>query len=390
MKNKEVEKAIKNSVLSFSKQKSRNLYQNLFDESFRKKNPEGKWFYAAFDQVKLDAEYDGLPSAESFWRDRISLEVFSIFKRVACVDPDVIIALSGELQESRSTQNMMLVILPNEQIASISFILEFSKNNQIEFSLANVHGVRKQLDLASEAALVISKSNGSKYKTIGVVSSALAKKFPHFYFKQRMNWEFYMPEKRSARCRLCYDQAAIFMPQLNITHDIEGEIKNWLQRKRHSNAEKAAFIISRIIETAKECSHGAIFIFSTPSDIATEAERLTCMKNIRKKSLFVMDRARKSYINRITSIDGAVLVDYDGYCYAYGAILDGKTARPGRIDRGSRHNSSRNYVIEKNLTRGKNCSPFIAVVKSEDGMITVFPIHVYPVKCRRSTLKLTV
>jgi hypothetical protein len=66
----------------------------------------------------------------------------------------------------------------------------------------------------------------------------------------------------------------------------------------------------------------------------------------------------------ITSIDGAVLLDPEGYCYSIGVILDGKASGHGDGTRGARYNSAVRYVES-------SAHPCLAVVVSEDGMVDV-------------------
>lgn len=70
----------------------------------------------------------------------------------------------------------------------------------------------------------------------------------------------------------------------------------------------------------------------------------------------------------LTSIDGAVLVDFDGNCYAIGFILDGDMAIKGNIGRGARYNSAVNY-IERQKKKGND---FFAVIFSEDKTIDIY------------------
>ena len=63
----------------------------------------------------------------------------------------------------------------------------------------------------------------------------------------------------------------------------------------------------------------------------------------------------------VTSIDGAVLLDPEGYCYSIGVILDGRASGRGDSTRGARYNSGP-------ALRGKlRAYPCIAIVVSEDG-----------------------
>ncbi|MBX3191060.1 MAG: DNA integrity scanning protein DisA nucleotide-binding domain protein [Labilithrix sp.] len=70
-------------------------------------------------------------------------------------------------------------------------------------------------------------------------------------------------------------------------------------------------------------------------------------------------------VDRVTAIDGAVLLDTKGLCHAVGVILDGRArAQVGSPARGARYNSAARYVdaAEK---------PALAVVVSEDGTVDV-------------------
>ena len=62
----------------------------------------------------------------------------------------------------------------------------------------------------------------------------------------------------------------------------------------------------------------------------------------------------------LTAIDGAVLVDTDGYCHAVGVILDGRASRRGDPARGARFNSAVRYVDASD-------HPCVAIVISEEG-----------------------
>ncbi|WP_269538003.1 diadenylate cyclase [Cerasicoccus fimbriatus] len=64
-------------------------------------------------------------------------------------------------------------------------------------------------------------------------------------------------------------------------------------------------------------------------------------------------------VGRLTSIDGALLIDPTGICYAIGVILDGMATQLGDPGRGARYNSSVRYIADKN-----EC---MAIIVSEDG-----------------------
>ena len=73
-------------------------------------------------------------------------------------------------------------------------------------------------------------------------------------------------------------------------------------------------------------------------------------------------------INKITSIDGAVLLSPDGICHAIGVILDGLATDKGDSARGARYNSAVRYY--ENI---KQEFPCILIIISEDGMVNFVP-----------------
>jgi hypothetical protein len=115
----------------------------------------------------------------------------------------------------------------------------------------------------------------------------------------------------------------------------------------------------RAVETAMEQPHGTILVVSARA--AEEAARLggQCTR-IEPVVL------SEELLRRVTSVDGAVLLDAEGRCHAVGVILDGRAAARGRPARGARYNSAVRYVTDAS-------APTLAVVISEDGRVDVLP-----------------
>jgi hypothetical protein len=115
----------------------------------------------------------------------------------------------------------------------------------------------------------------------------------------------------------------------------------------------------RIVEAATTEPHGTMIVVSGRA--AEEAERLASQCT-RIEPLVLGDEM----VRRVTSIDGAVLLDDEGRCHAVGVILDGRATPAGRPSRGSRYNSALRYVTGAD-------APTLAVVISEDGRVDLLP-----------------
>lgn len=117
-----------------------------------------------------------------------------------------------------------------------------------------------------------------------------------------------------------------------------------------------------LADAAKAAEHGTMLVISGSAD--AETERLG-------RQAIRIDRTRldDDFVTRVTSIDGAVLVDPYGYCHAMGVILDGTATDRGDRARGARFNSGVRY-----LASAKDREiPTVILLVSEDGMINLLP-----------------
>jgi hypothetical protein len=87
---------------------------------------------------------------------------------------------------------------------------------------------------------------------------------------------------------------------------------------------------------------------------------LTLLENFPLSSKIVDEKQ----IQKLTSIDGSLLLLSNGECHAIGVILDGKATEQEDSSRGARYNSAIRY---SQSIKGK--INHLIVVISEDGMI---------------------
>ena len=111
-----------------------------------------------------------------------------------------------------------------------------------------------------------------------------------------------------------------------------------------------------VLEASRQ-KHGTMLVITT--EALAEADRL------KLQCTLVEPVPLTPLITRlVTSIDGAVLLDPEGYCYSIGVILDGRASGRGDSTRGARYNSALRYVESSEY-------PCIAIVVSEDGLVDV-------------------
>lgn len=122
--------------------------------------------------------------------------------------------------------------------------------------------------------------------------------------------------------------------------------------------------IKDILKTAQRQKHGTTIIISDHAE--EESVRLSSLNRAIKVSAKLNKREA---IKSVTAIDGAILLDPSGKCFAIGAILDGEAYKPGNSARGARYNSAVTYIDywEKKGYKA------VAIIISVDDSINVYP-----------------
>jgi len=123
--------------------------------------------------------------------------------------------------------------------------------------------------------------------------------------------------------------------------------------------EKHIHRILGIVREAEKEKHGTMLMISEGAK--SESHRLASQGTpITPKVL------NPELLRNLTPIDGAVLLNPKGVCYAIGVILDGMATDAGDSARGARYNSAIRYVMSTKYAS-------LAVIVSEDGGVDFFP-----------------
>ena len=106
--------------------------------------------------------------------------------------------------------------------------------------------------------------------------------------------------------------------------------------------------------------HGSMIIVA--EDAASEVERLSQQGTSIKPVVMTT-----SLVESVSGIDGSIILDPQGVCYAVGVILDGAATPQCTPSRGSRFNSAMRYVRSSNKRR-------LALVFSHDRTFDIIPL----------------
>ena len=281
-------------------------------------------------------------------------------------------SLSGEVYESTRTSGQIMVIFPSvEAFRFCSNIIAFHQNNRLPLDSKKAHALRKQLNVCRNGTALAVARVGDAYVTLGVTSSSAQEQYPSIRFLDHLLWELHLPAKfGKTRCLVRFVSGRPCLPRLTLTE----EYKEFACRLfKDDNAANSIAIIL----TGFEAKDGATLVFSLPTVMHQECERLAISAHRgipfldgKECPLLGPEGVDKERMVQFTSIDGAVLLDTYGQCYAFGVILDG-IAEDGTADRGARYNSICAY--QKHFQSLYQASPLLCVVYSEDGMIDINP-----------------
>jgi DisA bacterial checkpoint controller nucleotide-binding len=170
-------------------------------------------------------------------------------------------------------------------------------------------------------------------------------------FNQQFVWDLLHGDNQLMHVR--YGEASISIPGFP-----EEKFRADLARVFRGIAPASVNLLAALAKCAAGQEHGCMLVISSAA--AQEAERLD--NQCTRVEPFALT---ESVLPLLTTIDGSVLIDSEGICHAIGVILDGMASEKCSPERGSRYNSAVRYVFNR---PGR-----MAVVKSEDGMISVFP-----------------
>lgn len=282
---------------------------------------------------------------EKFNFDIIGAYVKKVFSTLPIPSEDIIRKISFEPYEG------------SEVCASIYFIDEdacnaFKENEKNGFvwlekdsakdlsNEKNISSVRKMLETCKSGnVLLVQTGEGSKYPIVAVANETKSC-FDSLQYKlefcSRGEWKLWSGKD----VILEYREGVYSINEQHIELNIDEKV-NLIKEIKDSDVFASAF------EHLCNCSHGALMIVGSTNDIQNEVERLSRLSKgtmIEGGGVKIGGENNLLLLKGLASIDGAVMVDYEGRCYGFGLILDGKTKIKGDVGRGSRYNSAKNYV----------------------------------------------
>jgi hypothetical protein len=229
-------------------------------------------------------------------------------------------------------------------------------NFETDIELEEFRTVRKMLELATEELPLL--SGGYVVYGLGNLRSGYDKRYSEVFrirFTGHYAWELW--HEGDPMMKVSYG-----MPSLP-KKSAEERFKDHVGRLFDGVSPEAVNKLWELVEKAEKQPRGTMIVLSNAAQ--SEARRLAGQSTAIKPITL-----NPNNILKLTSIDGAILIDVSGTCYALGVILDGQALEGmGTRERGARYNSAIRY-IESARAKGHQC---LAVILSEDKTVDLYP-----------------
>jgi len=269
-----------------------------------------------------------IQTASSLVSKEIAAELFDLFNQIAL--------LRYEEAESRG----VLVLCRPDERSTIPLV-----GLETPFDVRDIRGVRKMLHISDQQLCVVCDGRAVYGFTTAVVDHPDT---IMIQFQYHGVWEL--------------RQGGRVIVQINALND--ALTSSGLSEERFITDVQKVFgplphaelqHLWSLIAAASRQSRGTNVLISTHAAIEAKRFNNQCTR-VRPVKLTPL------LMERLTAIDGTVVIDTHGICYAIGAILDGAVTLRGDRTRGGRYNSAVMYV---------DSSPFpsLIVVISQDGMV---------------------
>lgn len=240
------------------------------------------------------------------------------------------------------------IVLTDQAADRVDYVLRFKE----PVVFADHRWARKILQMATpEVAAVADAENIYGLGRVKAGEQSSAEVFT-VHFLDHYTWDLRSSDQVLIRCRYGVPK----LPQEAIDKDLF--LENFRRMFPASTVAERGRMWEVLCAAARE-KHGSMIVAC--GDAESEAQRL-----IRQGTPIEPVALTVELFQRVSGIDGTILVDPHGICHAVGVILDGPANDECKPSRGSRYNSGVRYVRSSKMPR-------LALVLSEDQTIDIVP-----------------
>lgn len=274
--------------------------------------------------------------------DSVNLSLFNILS-----------SLSYMTYERISTEG---VIYFTDSKDNVDFQFEFQNPEEYgNFEIRNIKLIRKLLELTDQkkGIGIISDTNG----IFGIGSIKEGADYYSVVYEEDHKWSIYEKEDELLTLK---NNSVQLVNSLLTKRDFMNYIGKIFPEK--ADSEELSNIYS-ILKSLIKQHKGTILA------VMKDAEKH--IGKYRDLSMIINPvQLDEKNVEKLSSIDGAIITDENGICYGFGAVLDGLDTGTGNRARGSRYNSSERFY---NQYKNEDGTGIMVFILSDDGNFNFFP-----------------
>lgn len=286
---------------------------------------------------------------------------------------EILIELSAQKYEGSESEAR--IYLDNGELKGIDTVCVFDEvgEEQRKLKSGTLRTVRKLMEMSKrEAMYLLADKNMCITAMISADQMNCPENFEHnnyVCFTGYMQWSICI----KGREEVCYKQGKYHINASEGQDIYEMEVEKFKSSEGLRKLEKSATVIGvveNLVGILKKQRHGTAVILT---DDEAEAKRLCqvdrgiLIKEEDEQCFTLSDhKFNEEKILSVTEIDGALFMNLEGKCTAFGVIVDGVATKKGDPGRGARYNSIFNYICQKEKDK-----TYIALIFSEDGGVDI-------------------
>lgn len=283
---------------------------------------------------------------------------------------ELLIELSAQKYEGSEGEARIYIDPADAGGVSKVFVLDQMGSEERVLESGKLRTIRKLMEMSKRKALHLLADEKMCITALVEVGQeeapAANQQYDYLSFNGYMRWSVYIKGKEE----ICYRQGKYYLNSSASRDTYAMAVDNFNIRCGGRIEGNTMRLIASLADVLKEQRHGTAVILTDDED---ETGRL-CRMN---RGISVDIRHRQSFRTRdggfdkesllsVTDIDGALFMDLEGKCRAFGVIVDGIAREKGNPGRGARYNSINNYIRQK-----PNDNVYIALIFSEDGGLDI-------------------
>lgn len=294
---------------------------------------------------------------------------FSLYDNINLSLKNVLSELASTTYEKSEAEGLIYFV---DDIEKVNFQFEFKNHEEYgSFDLGNIRLLRKLLELTSvkNDIGIISDTNfiyglGSIKDEVLREGSGGVLSFEHgsqnFYsviFEGNRKWTVYENNDEVISIR---NNSLVFVNSLISKREFASYLVKVFPEKKDSDDIGAMYgIVKALVKQRK----GTILVIKKDAQNFIQKYQDLCM-------IINPVRLDDKNAEKLSSIDGAIIMDENCICYGFGAVLDGLDTGTGNRGRGSRFNSSERFY---NLYKNEENTDLMVFILSDDGNYNFFP-----------------